>query len=214
MYRDDNMELFVLVLELVGTAAFAVSGAVVGLKKKMDVFGVCVLGITAACGGGLIRDVILGKLPPVMFSEPVYALLAALVSAVIFLLRYFHKIEAESERMQAVLRRADAAGLGIFTVSGMAACFQAGYGSNAFFTIFLGVITGVGGGLMRDIMAQSPPYIFVKHVYACASIGGAVAAYFLWDVIGTNGAMLAGTVIIVVIRELAAHYEWSLPKVK
>ena len=75
----------------------------------------------------------------------------------------------------------------------------------------MGVITGVGGGLMRDIMAGNTPYIFVKHIYASASIAGALVCALLWDVLGAVGAMFIGAALVLVIRMLAAHYKWSLP---
>ncbi len=208
------MEIVIVITELIGTAAFAVSGAVVGIKKNMDIFGVAVLGLTAACGGGLIRDIILGKLPPVMFSKPVYALIAVAVSLAVFLGVYRRKELWSGRAFNRTMLIADAAGLGVFTASGMIACIQAGYGSNAFFTIFLGVLTGVGGGLMRDIMAENPPYIFVRHVYACASLIGAVVSYILWRATGNTVTMFIGAGIIVIVRFLAAHFEWSLPKIR
>lgn len=208
------MDIVILITELIGTAAFAVSGAVVGIKKNMDIFGVAVLGLTAACGGGLIRDIILGKLPPVMFSKPVYALIAVAVSLAVFLGVYRRKELWSGRAFNRTMLIADAAGLGVFTASGMIACIQAGYGSNAFFTIFLGVLTGVGGGLMRDIMAENPPYIFVRHVYACASLIGAVVSYILWRATGNTVTMFIGAGIIVIVRFLAAHFEWSLPKIR
>ena len=208
------MDVIILITELIGTAAFAVSGVVVGIKKNMDIFGVTVLGVTAACGGGLIRDVILGKLPPVMFSEPIYALAAVAVSLLVFLVVYRRRKLWDGRTFNRTMLIADAAGLGVFTASGMLACVHAGYGYNAFFTIFLGVLTGVGGGLLRDIMAENPPYIFVKHVYACASLIGAVVSYVLWRLLKSDAAMFVGSGVIVIVRFLAAHFEWSLPKIR
>lgn len=206
------MEIFVLVLELIGTVAFAVSGAVLGLKKNMDLFGVCILGLTTACGGGLIRDVLLGRLPPAMFREPVYALTAIVVSLVVFLPGIRRRLMTNQKVYDRVMLLADSAGLGIFTVYGVSAAYGAGYGGSFFFTVFLGTVTGVGGGVLRDVLAGMPPYIFVKHIYACAAIAGAIAAALLWPCTGKSAAMLAGCAVIFLIRLLAAHYRWSLPK--
>ena len=207
------MELVFIILELIGTVAFSISGAVVGIRRNMDLFGVCILGLTTACGGGLVRDVLLGRLPPVMFCDSIYALTALATAALVFLFfaRHWQLSGPVTEKL---LRLSDSLGLGIFTMAGMQAAVRAGYGDNFFFTVFLGTVTGVGGGLLRDVMAQSPPYIFVKHIYACASLLGAVLAYVLWRTVGENWAILAGCVSILTIRLLAARYRWSLPRIR
>lgn len=206
------MEIFVLILELLGTVAFALSGAIIALQKKMDIFGVCMMGLTTACGGGVLRDVFLGALPPVMFREPVFALTAVVVSAIMFLPVVRRALSRQEQVYEKLLLFADAAGLGIFTAMGVAATIRAGYGGNVFFAVFLGTITGVGGGVLRDVMAGTPPYIFVKHIYALAAIFGALLCAFLWRPMGQKGAMLVCVAAVLVIRLLAAHYRWSLPK--
>lgn len=206
------MEYFVLVLELIGTAAFAVSGAMLGLKKNMDLFGVCVMGLTTACGGGLIRDVLLGYLPPAMFREPVYALTAIIISLIIFLPIVRRLLTAKERAYDIIMLLADSAGLGIFTVAGVSAAASAGYGGSFFFAVFLGTVTGVGGGVLRDVMAGMPPYIFVKHIYACAAIAGAIVCQVMWSLAGKTASMLTGCAVIFIIRLLAAHFRWSLPK--
>lgn len=107
----------------------------------------------------------------------------------------------------------DAIGLGIFTVIGVQTAYIATGELNAFLAIFVGVVTGCGGGVMRDVFAGSPPYIFVKHFYATASLLGAVACLLLWN-IGQMPAMLIGAAVTLTLRLLAAHYRWSLPKAK
>ena len=108
---------------------------------------------------------------------------------------------------------ADTLGLGVFTVVGVRAAFDNGMGINYFLPVFLGTITGVGGGLLRDIMAGDRPYIFVKHVYASASIVGAVVCVLCWNRIGEEAAMLIGVASVVVLRLLAIRYRWNLPKI-
>lgn len=206
------MEIFVLILELLGTVAFALSGAIIALQKKMDIFGVCMMGLTTACGGGVLRDVFLGALPPVMFREPVFALTAVVVSAIMFLPVVRRALSRQEQVYEKLLLFADAAGLGIFTAMGVAATIRAGYGGNVFFAVFLGTITGVGGGVLRDVMAGATPYIFVKHIYALAAIFGALLCAFLWKPMGQKSAMLVCVAAVLVIRLLAAHYRWSLPK--
>lgn len=105
----------------------------------------------------------------------------------------------------------DSIGLGIFTVVGVNTGIRQGYGSNVFLLVFVGTITGVGGGLLRDMMAGVPPYIFVRHIYACASIVGAIVCVWMQQ-FGAVWAMVVGACVVVLIRYLAAHYRWNLPK--
>jgi uncharacterized membrane protein YeiH len=208
------MELFAFVLELVGAAAFAVSGAMTGWKKRMDIFGVCIMGLTTACGGGVLRDLMLGKVPPSMFREPVYALTALLTSVLLFALAMRPAAFKKARQLELLLLWADALGLGIFTAVGVEAVFAAGYGANVFFAVFLGVLTGVGGGLLRDVLAGDRPYIFVRHIYACASIFGALLCALLRDLAGQRGAMLLCVFSVLALRLLASHYRWSLPRAR
>ena len=206
----------VLIIELIGTVAFSVSGAMVGMRKQMDIFGVIVLGVVTAVGGGMMRDVFLGQIPGA-FTQPVYVE-AAVVSAVIpFVLLYVNKKLLHS-RYQIVYTKIiflmDSLGLGIFTAMGVSTGVGAGYEKNMFFLCFLGTLTGVGGGLLRDMMAGVPPYIFVKHVYACASIAGAVCSVLVYRRYGQIPSLITGTAVTLLIRLAAAHYRWNLPCVK
>lgn len=206
------MELFLFIMEVMGTIAFAVSGALTGLRKNMDIFGVAVLGVTTAVGGGMIRDLILGDTPPVMFRSPVYAMLAVSTSIVVFL-PPVRKMLLESHRtFEFLLLLMDSIGLGAFSVIGVERAISVSADTGLFLTVFVGVLTGVGGGLLRDMMAGNTPYIFVKHIYACASIVGALLCALLWKPVGSQGAMLIGSAAVLIIRLLAAHYRWSLPK--
>lgn len=152
------MEIIVTTLEIIGAIAFAVSGALVGIRKNMDVFGVCVLGLSTAVGGGVIRDLILRETPPAMFTNPIYAI-AGLATCLFVLIP---EIRTMVERSEFVLLLEDAVGLGIFTASGTMHALETA-DANAFLAVFVGVVTGVGGGLLRDVMASVPPYIFTKH---------------------------------------------------
>lgn len=202
---------FLFGLELLGTAAFAVSGAMTALQKRMDVFGVAILGVTTAVGGGVLRDVLTGSCPPALFRDPTFALAAVVVSLVIFLPSIRRLLAANARLWDLSLLLADSVGLGIFAVMGVNAAYEASLGT-WFATIFLGTITGVGGGLLRDVMAGNTPYIFVKHIYACAAIAGTALCRLLWTPCGKNFAMAAGAICVVALRLLAAHYRWSLPK--
>ena len=214
MSVQDNI---VFILEIIGTVAFAVSGALVGIRRSMDIFGVCVLGVVTAVGGGAIRDVAVGIIPPNVFRDPVYATVAVLVSCLVFGVAYFRSFRSSGrlgKLYDGAMLLMDAVGLGIFTVVGVNAGIQQGYGGNAFLLIFTGTVTGVGGGLLRDVMAGVPPYIFVRHIYACASIAGAVACTLLYRMTGITAAMFAGAGLVLVIRCLASHYRWNLPRIR
>lgn len=206
------MTLFVA-FEILGTIAFAVSGAVVAISKKMDIFGVAILGMTTAVGGGILRDLILGITPPAAFQSPGYALTSIAVSMLVFLPPVRRLLHWNEKLYDTALLLFDAIGLGIFTVIGVQTAYIATGELNAFLAIFVGVVTGCGGGVMRDVFAGSSPYIFVKHFYATAALLGAVACLLLWN-IGQMPAMLIGAAVTLTLRLLAAHYRWSLPKAK
>lgn len=202
-----------LIFEIIGTIAFAASGAIIALNKKMDILGVITLGLTTAVGGGVLRDVILGFTPPNMFRNPVYAIVAAVVSVLLFSSKIRNLVFKQQKVYDLCLLVMDSIGLGIFTVVGISVAHDRII-NNPLFLVFLGVITGIGGGVMRDIMAGQTPYIFVKHFYATASIIGAVATVILWAFVGETWSMVIGAVLIIVLRLLAAHFRWSLPKPK
>ncbi len=198
-------------VEIVGTVAFAVSGAMVGLKREMDIFGIAILGLVTAVGGGAIRDLVLGITPPNTFRNPIYALIAVAVSVVVFLpfvRRAFQRVHRLYDLLMLVM---DSLGLGIFTVIGIRTAYDAGY-RGWFLLIFVGVITGVGGGILRDVLAGQTPYVFVKHFYACASLIGAAVCVALIGNVGEAVAMTVGASLVVVLRFLAAHFRWELPK--
>ncbi len=212
------LDKYIFIIEIIGTIAFASSGAMVGIKKQMDLLGVCVLGMTTAVGGGMIRDLILGVNPPVMFQNPTYALIAIAFSVLVFCGLYFFQNKLTQSRVQGVYDKLmmifDSLGLGLFTVVGVTTAINIGYETTGFLQIFVGVLTGVGGGVLRDIMAGNTPYIFVKHVYASASIIGAIVCVLVERWFGELPAMLVGAAVVFVIRILAAHFKWNLPSIK
>ncbi|MDP4117716.1 MAG: TRIC cation channel family protein [Bacillota bacterium] len=201
------------IFAMIGTVAFAVSGAMTGLKKQMDIFGVITLGIVTAVGGGVIRDIIIGMVPPVIFRDPMYAAVSAVIAAIMFIpemRRVFMKNQRLYERFVLIM---DSVGLGIFTVVGIQTCIEHGtYG--VFLLIFVGVITGVGGGVLRDVLAGDMPYIFKKHIYACASVIGALVCVATWNIFGRNIAMVSGAAVVVAVRIMSAHFKWNLPRAR
>lgn len=211
------MEFMLQCAELVGTIAFALSGALLAIEKRLDIFGILLLSIITALGGGTIRDLLLGITPPKMFYSYQYLALAAAAALITFLAaRRSRGIFGRFQSlMDALFVFSDALGLGIFAVIGTEAGLAAGYGDIPFLCIFLGMTTGVGGGILRDIMCGDIPFVLRKHIYAVAAIAGGLVFYVLIRT-GLDGtlAALAGVVVTVALRLLAWHYRWNLPRVQ
>lgn len=206
------MAICIFILELIGTTAFAASGAMTALKKNMDIFGVAILGLTTAVGGGAIRDILLGITPPATFRQPIYAVIAIATAVFVFIpavRRLLTKNQILYDRIMLIM---DSLGLGIFTVVGISAAYSVSEDFNLFLLLFVGIVTGVGGGVLRDILAGNTPYIFVKHIYACASGAGALLCALCWKPLGVTAAMLLGASAVILLRLLAAHFRWSLPR--
>lgn len=208
------MDTFVFILEIIGTVAFAVSGAMTAIKKHMDILGVVILGLVTAVGGGIIRDLVLGITPPNTFRDSTYAIVAVLTSIVVFF-PFVRRLMLHTRRLyDFILFFMDSLGLAIFTVMGIFSASKLGWDHSLFLLLFVGVITGVGGGVMRDILAGNTPYIFVKHIYACASLAGALACVVAWNRIGSLYAMSVGALVVFILRLLAAYFKWNLPRAK
>lgn len=205
-------EILLLAFEIAGTVAFAVSGALLGLEKRMDILGISILGLTTAVGGGVIRDIILGITPPMTFRNPLYAAIAIGVSVLVFVIVRKRSL-FKGRFYEITMLIMDSAGLGVFTVIGINTAFVRDDSYGIFLLVFVGVMTGVGGGILRDVMAGDRPYIFVKHFYASASIIGALVCVAVWDVLGSIASMFIGTAVVIVLRLCAARFRWSLPKV-
>ena len=208
------MDTLIFVLEIIGVTASAVSGAFTAIRKEMVAFGVVILGLTTATGGGVIRDLLLGITPPRTFRDPTYAIIAIAVSVITFIAVYLHKLHYGSKIYDRVMFMMDTIGLAAYTVSGMGVAYSQPENYGVYLIIFVGVVTGVGGGVLRDIFAGNRPYIFVKHIYALASLAGAVCFAFLRGPAGEKPAIIAGMLVIIVIRILSAHYKWNLPKIR
>ena len=204
----------IFIVEIIGTIAFASSGAMVAVRKRLDLFGIIVLGVITAVGGGMLCELMIGNIPPNMFRNPVYVLAAFLTVLVLFLLFRCWPFLLGSryiEGYEKIMNILDAIGLGAFTVIGIDTGVEAGYGDYHFLIIFLGVITGIGGGILRDIMAGETPYVLKKHIYACASIAGACLYVVLLQVTRSDSAMIGSALLVVAIRILASHFRWDLP---
>ena len=205
MYAYLGMEKLVIILEIVGTVAFAISGVIAAMQKKMDIFGIMILGLTTAVGGGILRDLLLNITPPAVFTDPLYAI-TAIVTALVMFIPHVAKYVSKAEKRLLVM---DSIGLSVFTVLGVHTGMSTG---NPYLAVFVGVLTGVGGGVIRDLFTGERPYIFVKHFYACASIIGAIVAAALWSV-DVFVAMSVGAIVIFALRICAAIFRWSLPHI-
>ena len=199
-------------IEIMGTIAFALQGASAAVEKKMDIFGVCIMGMSVAVGGGIIRDLILGITPPNAFQKPVYALVALAVSILIFF-PFERKIIHQNQKFyDAFLFQTDSLGLGAFTVVGARAAYSQFPEANPFLVIFVAVLTGVGGGVLRDLFTGTIPYIFRKHFYATASLIGGACLVICRHFMTLEWAMVVGMVVVIILRELANRFKWNLPR--
>ena len=211
--NPDHDFLFILV-EMTGTVAFAISGAMLAIERRLDLFGVVFLGVVTAIGGGVLRDLLLGQVPPLAFLNSIYFLVSALTALVVFaaalLLRRRRGTSLPSN--SSLLNVFDAAGLGIFSVIGVQNTVAAGFGDNLFLCLFLGMTTGVGGGALRDVLSGSTPAILRKHVYALASLAGALC-YYLLRTRFPAGSIAVSTLLVILLRVLASRYRWTLPRI-
>ena len=208
------MTTWIFILQLIGTVSFAVSGAMTALRKRMDVLGVVVLGLITAVGGGMLRDVLLGRTPPAIFSDPVTVVAAALSSVLVFIPAVRRLLLKTRKIYEMTMRLADSLGLGIFTVIGAQTACALLPEDSWFAMAFLGTITGVGGGVLRDVLAGTIPGIFRKHIYALASAAGALTDILLMRILPHEIAMLSGFWVVVLIRVLASHFHWNLPHIE
>ena len=213
------MELFYTIVEIIGVIAFSISGAMVAIRRKTDLFGVMLLAVITTYGGGLTRDVILSFSPPAMFSDRALLLLSLIVSVIVFLFakKFSHTYLENELRIEHINDIFDALGLGIFAVIGVKAAFTHGYIDNALISISCGVVTCIGGGMLRDVLTNSTPFVLIKRIYAIAAIAGASAYYLLCVYstnIGTNDsfAVIIGITTTFVLRILAMAFKWNMPK--
>ena len=208
-------EIFFSILEIAGTVSFAISGAMAALEKKVDLFGVIVLGITTALAGGIFRDMLVGRVPPAAFSDGTYMKIAFVTSVIVFLAAWMFsdKYVNNIQVIDTINNIFDAAGLGAFTITGAKVAMSMGYMDNSFFVIFLGMVTGVGGGILRDLMIGEIPFILRKRIYAVASLlGGCIYYVLLSKNVADMTAAFIGIGTVFSLRMLATIFRWNLPK--
>jgi uncharacterized membrane protein YeiH len=198
------METLLLVLDLVGTFVFALSGATAGVNNRLDLFGVLVLSFTAGNAGGIARDLVIGAVPPAAISDWHYLVVSLLAGIVTFWR------PSIVDRLRSPVLLFDAAGLGLFAVAGTQKALA--FGLNPVMAALLGILTGIGGGMTRDVLLTEIPTVLRADLYAVAALAGAATV-----VIGTalrlpsTPVVIAGAVLCFVIRFLAIRRGWHLP---
>lgn len=193
------------VLEIVGVVSFALLGAHTAVQRRMDLFGVTTLAFTAACGGGVLRDVVMDRGIPVFFSNYQTILIVMLsVAAVVVAPQLF--------KVQWLLVVLDAIGLSFFAVDAGIKAIDLHYNFVQF--LFAAVITGIGGGILRDLLAQRVPVIFRHDIYALAAIAGCSFLWFARRAVGLAPAAYAALFMILAVRLISVYFNINLPLIK
>lgn len=210
-----NETTIIFIMELIGTIAFAISGALIAVRCGLDLFGVALVGCITSVGGGILRDLFLGKIPPNIFSNVIVLAIATITSIVVFAVSYFNanKFESLEKRIESINNFFDAVGLATFSVIGTETACETGFSDMAVLSISMGLLTGIGGGIIRDVLVDRTPYVLKKHIYALASIVGGTIYYLIRTKGNKILALIIAIPIIVIIRILATKYHWKLPKI-
>lgn len=197
--------------EMVGTIAFAISGAVVGIRRNMDVFGIVILSILTAVGGGMIRDVLAGYTPPAALENPGNLLLSILTA--VGLSFYFALFGMRGRKKRIMIycyALADMIGLASFTVTGTLTGLSQGEPHSFLYPLMLGMLTAVGGGILRDLMAQRVPVVLVADVYATASLAGSLLMCLCWNYVNRELAPWICVMCVIALRVMAIKFKWRL----
>jgi len=210
------IDIVFYIAEIIGIVAFAISGAMIAIDRGLDLFGVVFLTVINSFGGGIMRDIIIGEIPPKMFYSFEYLLYAGSCAVIVMIVAAVLKDKFFRNRVaiDRFINVFDAVGLGTFAIVGVRAGITAGYGDNVFLCIFLGMTTGIGGGILRDLLSREKPLVLVKQIYAIAAIFGAIVYYYMQKFdINYTVSIIIPVALVVIIRVLAAHFRWDLPKV-
>ncbi|GIE84261.1 trimeric intracellular cation channel family protein [Actinoplanes regularis] len=193
-----------LVADLIGVAVFAASGGSAGVAKRLDLFGVAFVGFAAALGGGILRDLTIGAVPPLAFADWRYATTAVLASVAVFWLH------PRLNRLRRTVLVLDAAGLGLFTATGTLKALEAGVPPVG--ACLLGMLTAIGGGLIRDLLTGEIPMVLQREIYAMVALGGAIVVTILQRLGLTGlGPLVTAAVLMTGVRLLALYRRWSAP---
>lgn len=192
------------VLDILGTIAFAISGALMAMNKKMDPFGVFIIAFVTAVGGGTLRDVLIGRQPVIWMNDITYIFLIGFAVLIAILFR------KKLRYLQKSLFLFDTIGLGIFTITGTEIGINANF--HPIISIALGTMTACFGGVIRDILCNNIPVLFRKEIYATACIFGSIAFIILYNFnIDQNIVYVTTSLIVISIRLVAVKYHLSLP---
>ncbi|WP_138416783.1 trimeric intracellular cation channel family protein [Aquibacillus sediminis] len=191
----------------IGTIAFGVSGALIGIRKQLDLFGVLFLCFTTSLGGGVIRDLLIGNIPPVNLINPRY-FLVSLVAGILTIL-FYEKITRLTDSMLIF----DAIGLGVFTAVGAHTAINLDY-SQPFLIVAMGLVTGIGGGVFRDVFSKEIPLVFRKEIYGVASIAGSLLLIVTYDFLPSVMPLYLCLFTTFIIRVFTVKREWHIPTIK
>jgi uncharacterized membrane protein YeiH len=207
---DPNLPVIIVIeiLDLFGTMAFAVTGAFKAIEHKSDIVGIIILSTITGIAGGVIRDITFGKLPPTAVVNPLYITITVSTAIVIFFL--YPSLKKHSD----LFLKFDAIGLGVFTIIGSIFAYNM-FGLNFLAMSISGVLTAIGGGILRDVFVNEIPMVFVKEFYASASFLGVVILFTLLS-LNTNVSLSAIIVMIITtsIRLIAVKLQWNLPRAR
>ena len=216
------MDTVFYVIEILGVISFAISGALIAIDKETDFFGVVFLAVITTFGGGITRDLIIGNNPPSFFvAMPDLVPICIGTAIVVFVLAMLFKTKyVENEQLMIRINNVfDAAGISVFAVSGVRIAIDfCGENSNAILAIMMGMISAIGGGMLRDMILRDIPFVLCKHIYALATLAGSSVYYVLSVHIlyGTEAgeviAMVVGVVTVFVIRMVASYFNWNMPR--
>ncbi|HYY49329.1 MAG TPA: trimeric intracellular cation channel family protein [Nitrososphaeraceae archaeon] len=207
---DPNLPVTIVIqiLDLFGTMAFAVTGAFKAIEHKSDIVGIIILSTITGVAGGVIRDITFGKLPPTAVVNTLYITITVSTAIVIFFL--YPSLKKHSD----LFLKFDAIGLGVFTIIGSIFAYNM-FGLNFLAMSISGVLTAIGGGILRDVFVNEIPMVFVKEFYASASFLGVVILFTLLS-INTNLSLAAIIAMIMTtsIRLIAVKFQWNLPRAR
>ena len=198
-----TIESFVPILDLGGTFVFAISGAVAAVNRKLDIFGILVLSFVTGNLGGITRDVLIGAVPPAALTDGRYLLVSVLAGLITF---FWY---AGVDRLRTPVLLFDAAGLSFFAVAGTQKAVE--FGLSPVASALLGMLTGIGGGMMRDVLLSEIPQVLRSDLYAVAALAGALIVV-IGNVLGSYGvSAVAGGALCFGLRFMAIRYGWHLP---
>lgn len=204
----DSLVFLIYVFDLFGTMAFAVTGAFKAIEHKSDIVGIIILSIITGVAGGTIRDVIIGRFPPNSISDPTYVGISVASGIALFFL-YPHL-----QKHWNLFLKFDAIGLGVFSITGATFAYNV-FGLNFLAIAFAGILTAVGGGILRDVFVNEVPFIFVKELYVTASFVGVIVFYgLLAGNVPLFAASVVGIIVTTVTRLVAMKYNWNLPRAR